>query len=164
MIHKKMKTKDPMDAVLLQIQENKSRDGSGHFMDREETEIFGEFDGHQGMRSESGRCYPVPHNYASRSMLLEGDKMKLMITPDGEFIFKQIGPVERKKFIGMAKVGPDGDMWVLNPQTGKCYKVLLASATFHKVCEGDEVTATIPKYGETEWCALECVIFKRKTI
>ena len=61
--------------------------------------IEGVFDG-QIMIDQEGKNYPVPANYASKSKLVEGDIMKLTITPEGKFLYKQIGPVERKTVIG----------------------------------------------------------------
>ena len=60
--------------------------------------IEGQFDG-QNMIGPDGKVYPVPANYASKSKLVEGDTLKLTIAQDGSFIYKQIGPVERKKII-----------------------------------------------------------------
>ena len=60
--------------------------------------IEGIFDG-QIMIGPDGKNYPVPANYASKSKLVEGDIMKLTITDDGKFLYKQIGPVERKTVI-----------------------------------------------------------------
>ena len=60
--------------------------------------IEGVFDG-QMMLGPDGKNYPIPANYASKSKLVEGDILKLTITEDGGFIYKQIGPVERKQII-----------------------------------------------------------------
>ena len=65
--------------------------------------IEGAFDG-QNMIGPEGKIYPVPANYASKSKLVEGDTLKLTIVDDGSFIYKQIGPVERKKLIGSLKL------------------------------------------------------------
>src|ERR1043166_2113736 len=61
--------------------------------------IEGVFDG-QNMVGPDGKQYPVPANYASKSKLVEGDVLKLTIAEDGSFIYKQIGPVERRKILG----------------------------------------------------------------
>ena len=60
--------------------------------------IEGVFDG-QVMIGPDGKNYPVPANYASKSKLVEGDMLKLTITDDGGFIYKQIGPTELRKII-----------------------------------------------------------------
>ena len=65
--------------------------------------IEGVFDG-QNMIGPDKKQYPVPANYASKSKLVEGDVLKLTIAEDGSFIYKQIGPVERKKMLGILMV------------------------------------------------------------
>ena len=60
--------------------------------------IEGVFDG-QTMIGPDGKNYPVPANYASKSKLVEGDILKLTISDDGGFVYKQIGPVARRQII-----------------------------------------------------------------
>lgn len=119
--------------------------------------IEGVFDG-QNMIGPDKKQYPVPANYASKSKLVEGDVLKLTIAEDGSFIYKQIGPVERKKMLGFLTVDEKGDFRVL--AEGKPYKVLLASLTYFKAESGDEVTIVAPKEIESEWAAVENVIKK----
>ena len=97
--------------------------------------IEGVFDG-QNMMGPDGKKYPVPANYASKSKLVEGDVLKLTIADDGSFIYKQIGPVERVKKIGILSVEANGEYRV--ETSGKSYKVLLASLTYFKAEPGDE--------------------------
>ncbi len=119
--------------------------------------IEGVFDG-QNMIGPDKKQYPVPANYASKSKLVEGDVLKLTIADDGSFIYKQIGPVERKKMLGILMVDEKGDFKVL--AEGKPYKVLLASLTYFKAEAGDEVTIVVPQSQETDWAAVENVIKK----
>lgn len=56
-------------------------------MDYQNRIIKGEFDG-QHMAGEDGKRYPIPPNYASKSKLLTGDRLKLIIDVDSSFIFK----------------------------------------------------------------------------
>jgi len=58
--------------------------------------IEGVFNG-EGMVGSDGKVYSVPPNYASKSRLVEGDILKLTIKNDGTFIYKQIGPIERRR-------------------------------------------------------------------
>src|SRR3989338_7659848 len=44
------------------------------------------------MQGDDGKEYTVPANYASKSKLVHGDRLKLTITKSGSFIYKQIGP------------------------------------------------------------------------
>ena len=119
--------------------------------------IEGVFDG-QNMIGPDKKQYPVPANYASKSKLVEGDVLKLTIAEDGSFIYKQIGPVERKKMLGVLLVDEKGDFKVL--AEGKPYKVLLASLTYFKAEAGDEVTIVVPMQINSDWAAVENVIKK----
>lgn len=119
--------------------------------------IEGVFDG-QNMVGPDGRIFPVPANYASKSKLVEGDILKLTISDDGTFIFKQIGPVERKKLIGEVVKGENDEYRV--QVDDKSYKVLLASVTYFKADVGDEVTIVVPREKEASWSAVENIIKK----
>jgi hypothetical protein len=117
--------------------------------------IEGIFDG-QSMIGEDKKVYPIPANYASKSKLVEGDTLKLTILEDGSFIYKQIGPVERKHVRGMLHKDERGEFRV---QVGRGeYRVLLASVTYFKGVSGDEVTLIIPDSGQASWGAIENII------
>jgi hypothetical protein len=117
--------------------------------------IEGVFDG-QNMQGNDGEEYPVPPNYASKSKLVEGDVLKLTIGTDGALLYKQINPVERRRAIGTLVVDEMGNFGVKTPE--KTYRILLASITFYRAEEGDEVTVLVPEHGEAEWGAVEHVI------
>lgn len=117
--------------------------------------IEGVFDG-QNMIGPDKKQYPVPANYASKSKLVEGDVLKLTIADDGSFIYKQIGPVERKKMLGLLSQDETGQYRVV--AGAKSYKILLASLTYFKAEPGDEVTVVIPAEGDANWAAVENVI------
>ena len=102
--------------------------------------VEGVFDG-QNMIGPDGKSYPVPANYASKSKLVQGDVLKLTIMPDGAFVYKQIGPVERKRVIGTL-IYEDGQYRVLC--SAKAYKVLLASVTYYRASVGDHITLITP--------------------
>lgn len=116
--------------------------------------IEGVFDG-QNMVGPNEKTYPVPANYASKSKLVEGDILKLTISEDGSFIYKQIGPIERKKLIGTVTL-QEGTYMV--EAGGKLYHVLFASVTYFKAQPGDEVTVVIPADRPASWAAIEAVI------
>src|SRR3990167_2366131 len=61
--------------------------------------ITGVFDGEE-MVAEAGEKYPVPANYASKSLLVVGDTLKL-VEERGEKRFKQIEHVKRHKSVGI---------------------------------------------------------------
>ncbi len=116
--------------------------------------IEGIFDG-ENMVAPNDKKYPVPPNYASKSKLVPGDVLKLTIIPDGSFIFKQIGPVERKKIVGT--LAQDNDKYRVLAD-GKAYNVLYASVTYFKANPGDKVTLIVPEKEESVWGAIENVI------
>jgi len=118
---------------------------------------YGFFDG-QIMIGDDGKQYPVPANYASKSKLVEGDKLKLTITPNNRFVYKQIGPVQRNYLIGLVKQDEKGNFTIQTKE--KEYKVLLAAATYFKIEPGDEVTLIVPQNGDTAWGAIENVLQK----
>ena len=118
--------------------------------------IEGVFDG-QNMVGPDGKRYSVPANYASKSKLVEGDMLKLTITEDGYFVFKQIGPVDRMRLVGtLTSDDTTGDYFVL--AGNKSYKMLLASITYFKGEPGDEVVVLVPKEGAPTWAAVENII------
>ncbi|MFH0821099.1 MAG: hypothetical protein V1908_04985 [Candidatus Peregrinibacteria bacterium] len=118
--------------------------------------IEGVFDG-QNMVDKKGNTFPVPANYASKSKLIPGDVLKLTVTEEGKFLYKQIGPVERKTVIGPL-VHKDGQYMIL--ANGKAYRVLLASVTYFRAAVGDEVALIIPMKEDSEWGAIEAVLPK----
>lgn len=121
------------------------------------TIIEGIFDGEE-MIDKDGKKYAVPANYASKSKLVPGDKMKLTISPDGSYIFKQIGPVDRKRLIG--KLLKNGDKWLISCE-GHKFQVLQSSVSYFKAKLGDKVTVIVPKVGEADWAAVENVLEKK---
>jgi len=122
--------------------------------DGEEKVIQGIFDGEQ-MTDEDGEAYPVPQNYASKSKLVPGDALKLTIAADGAFLYKQIGPVDRKQVIGILTY-EDSEYKVVVGK--KSYKALLASVTYYKAEIGDKVTLIIPEKEDSDYGAIDNVL------
>lgn len=117
--------------------------------------IEGVFDG-QIMIGPDGKNYPVPANYASKSKLVEGDLMKLTITPEGKFLYKQIGPVDRRSVIGTL-IHHDDKYYV--EVAGREYEILYASVTYFHLKEGSQVSVIIPdKNDDAQWAAVEAAL------
>ena len=117
--------------------------------------VEGVFDG-QIMIDQDGKNYPVPANYASKSKLVEGDIMKLTITPEGKFLYKQIGPVERRTVIGTL-THHDDKYYV--EVAGKEYEILYASVTYFRLKEGQQVSVVIPANNDqATWAAVEAAL------
>ena len=151
------KTIQGAKAMLLQL-EGKKKAGRPRKLEVDTdggTIIEGTFDG-QIMLGTDGKQYPVPANYASK--LVEGDMLKLTITENGAFLYKQIGPIDRRHAIAVVTQDENGNYYVL--ADGKPYRVLLASITYFKATPGDEVAIVTPRGLEATWAAIENVIQK----
>ncbi len=118
--------------------------------------VEGVFDGEK-MIGPDGKQYSVPANYASKSKLVEGDILKLTITQDGTFVYKQIGPIERIRVIGTLE--KEDDVFYVSSDNKK-WRILTASVTYFKGKPGDEAVILIPKAGESKWAAVENIISK----
>ncbi len=120
--------------------------------------LEGYFSGEK-MIGDDGNDYNVPPNYASKSKLVTGDRMKLIITPHGAFIYKQIGPIERKRVIGSLNFNVEHNRWTVQcPEA--IYRVLPASISFYKGKPGDEVILFVPEHTPAEWGAVDQLIAK----
>lgn len=120
--------------------------------------IEGIFDGEQ-MLGKDGQKYPVSPNYASKSQLVVGDKLKLTITQDGRFLYKQIGPVDRKYVV--CKLEKSGSQYYAMCKDKK-YRILLASVTYFKANIGDKLTVVVPESEDADWSAVVNVIGPKK--
>jgi hypothetical protein len=158
MINNAERTIQSAKAMLLQL-EGKKKTGRKRKVEEsdEGTIVEGTFDG-QIMLGTDGKQYPVPANYASKSKLVEGDMLKLTITTDGSFVYKQIGPIERSHALGIVSQDEKGNYYILSE--GKPFKVLLASITYFKAEPGDEVALVKPRDIESSWAAIENVLQK----
>lgn len=118
--------------------------------------VEGVFDG-QHMVGSDGRQYIVPQNYASKSKLVEGDILKLTIQANGSFLFKQIGPIERERVVGLLVSDENTHEWKIVAE-GKKYSVLPASISYFKGQAGDSVVILIPKEAPSKWATVENII------
>jgi len=148
------------DEVRISIgQISDSSDSGGIARETEEAGqgriIEGVFDG-ENMIGPDGKQYSVPANYASKSKLVEGDILKLTITETGTFVYKQIGPIERKRVVGVLDESTSGNFMVISED--KKWRVLTASVTYFKGQDKDEVVILLPKTGESKWAAVENIV------
>ncbi len=118
--------------------------------------VVGVFDGEK-MVDEKGETHPVPENYASKSILVAGDTLKL-VEQGREKRFKQLEHVKRHKTSGiLAK--KDGK-WVAVTSEGS-YKLLPASIEHFGGDTGDEVLVQLPANNlQTTWAAVEKITKK----
>lgn len=120
--------------------------------------VEGIFDG-QNMVDEKNEVYPVAANYASKSKLVEGDRLKLMIQENGSFIYKQIELIPRKLLVG--KLILDGNQYQVLTEN-RAYNVLYASVTFFHCKVGSNITVIVPEDGLSTWAAVENVIHEKE--
>ncbi|MBI5221438.1 MAG: hypothetical protein HY979_01390 [Candidatus Magasanikbacteria bacterium] len=118
--------------------------------------IEGVFNGEKMIGSD-GAEYVVPANYASKSKLVEGDILKLSIGSNGSFIYKQIGPTERKQLVTTLAKNEGNGQWYAVVGNNR-WKLLTASVTYFHGLPGDEIVILIPKDGKSNWAAVENII------
>ncbi len=118
--------------------------------------VEGVFDG-SAMIGQDGKEYSVPPNYASKSKLVEGDILKLTINRAGSFVYKQIGPIERRRVIATLDFDSVKNQYTAIAED-KSWKLLTASVTYYKGEKGDEVIILVPKASHSNWAAVENVI------
>lgn len=121
--------------------------------------IEGYFDG-ESMIGDNGQVYVVPPNYASKTQLVVGDRMKWLMTPERD-IFKLIQPASRERVTGTFTIENDNYL-VLVDRFPNPVKILKASATYAMknlgLQPGDEVAITIPKDTTPSWGAFNSIV------
>jgi hypothetical protein len=115
--------------------------------------LEGFFDG-ASMLTSDGERHNVPENYASKSKLVEGDVLKLTIRSDGSYLYKQIGPVDRKRIVGKLGLDSGTNEYVVTHNDG-AFKVLGVSVSYFKGVPGDEVVVIVPSARKSSWAAIE---------
>ena len=112
---------------------------------------------HAGLKFGSLICYEIVFPDLVRRFAKKGADFLVTITNDGSFIYKQIGPIDRQRLIGMlAKDETTSDYRVIAGD--RSYRVLLASVTYFKGEVGDEVVILVPKDKTSRWSAVENII------
>lgn len=101
--------------------------------------VSGTFDG-INMVSEDGKKYEVPPNYAAKSRLLFGSKLK-MVEEDGKTLFKQTEKLPHKEMQGM--VSKKEGQWYVLSSSGS-YRISDVAAEFNDLKVNDEVVILVP--------------------
>ena len=99
--------------------------------------------------------YPVPANYASKSKLVQWDKLKVTINTTGKMLYKQIAPINREFITWLVVKEKDKFQVVANWKT---YDLLTAAVTHFKANIWDNVTVIIPKWKDATFAAIDLVI------
>lgn len=116
--------------------------------------IEGIFDG-RDMTGADSKTYPVPANYASKSKIVEGSKLKCIIKADGSFQYKIIK--EGDFVTSTGTIIRDAERFVVVSQDGM-YQLLPAAVTFIRARVGDRIAIRIPKWGKATYAAIEARI------
>jgi hypothetical protein len=118
--------------------------------------VEGVFTGEDMLGADNNK-YVVPVNYASKSKLVQGDRMKLTIEGSGKMLYKQIKQIDRETRVGLL-TQDKGRYQVVSD--GVSYDVLTAAVTHFKAEIGDNVTVLIPAGKEATFGAIEAVMPK----
>ncbi|NJK70918.1 MAG: hypothetical protein HC932_01475 [Thermales bacterium] len=121
--------------------------------------VEGYFDG-ESMIGDNGQTYLIPPNYASKTQLVLGDRMKWILTTSRE-IFKLIQPALRERATGTFTVEDDRYLVIVDKHPNPV-QILKASATYAMknlgLQVGDEVAITIPKDSTPTWGAFNSIV------
>lgn len=107
------------------------------------------------MLGADGNKYPVPANYSSKSKLVQWDKLKVTIMPNGKMLYKQIAPIERSYITWLVVKEKDKFQVVAEDQT---YDLLTAAVTHFKANIWDTITVIVPNWKQATFAAIETVI------
>lgn len=118
--------------------------------------VEGVFTG-DAMLGSDGNMYPIPQNYASKSHLVQGSKLKAIIGSEGKIVYKIIEEIEFENQVGLITSNHDKFQVV---SCWKTYNVLTASITFLKANIGDTVSIRLPKWKEATYATLDAVLPK----
>jgi len=102
--------------------------------------LVGKYDG-MFMVTEAGKKYPVPDNYAAKTKLVYGDKLKMIEGPEGRR-FKLIEEVERVEEEAQLVV-KDGRFEALGKDGS--YKLIQGAVRYWNGVEGDKLKILLPK-------------------
>jgi hypothetical protein len=101
--------------------------------------------------------YPIPVNYASKSKMVQWDKLKLTINSAWKMIYKQISPIEREIKTWLVTK----DNWKFQVVCDwNTYDLLTAAVTHFKAEIWDTVSVLLPKGKKASFAAIEAVIPK----
>lgn len=109
------------------------------------------------MLGPDGSVYPVPQNYSSKSLLVQGSRLKATIDVHGGIKYKIIEEIPFETSIGI--VTKNGDKYEITTDA-KTYKVLMAAITFHKCSVWDTVSIRTPKWKDATYAVIESIIPK----
>lgn len=110
------------------------------------------------MLGTDGNMYPVPQNYASKSLLVQGSKLKATIDSSWRIKYKIISEIPFSTSLWI--ITKNGEKYQIVTDT-KSYNVLVAAITFHKCTIGDTVSIRVPEWKDATYAVIESIIPKK---
>ncbi len=101
--------------------------------------------------------YPIPANYASKSKLVQWDRLKLTIDTIGRMTYKQILPIPR--FIKTWIIAKENDRYIVICDS-KSYNLLQRAVTHFKLEIWDKVSVVLPEWKDATFAAIEMALPK----
>lgn len=111
------------------------------------------------MVSSDGQRHDVPKNYAAKSLLVNGDELKMM-EQDGKVAFKIVNKVPRKKIEGLLSK-KDGKFVILSDSG--TFNLLKTAVEFRNIKQGEWILAVIPETGSANNFAAVDKIIKKES-
>lgn len=119
--------------------------------------IEGVFTG-EWMLGVDGNTYPVPQNYASKSLLVQWSKLKASIEQNWRIKYKIISEIPFTTEVGI--ITKNGEKYQITTET-RTYNVLVAAITFHKCEIGDTVSIRVPEWKTATYAVIESILPKK---
>ena len=101
--------------------------------------------------------YPIPVNYASKSKMVQWDKLKLTVDWAWRMTYKQIAPIEREIKSGLVTQDKGKFQVVCESNT---YDLLTAAVTHSKAEIWDTISVLLPKGKQASFAAIDSVLPK----
>jgi len=123
--------------------------------------VEGNFDG-ENMIGDDGKIYAIPANYASKTKLVVGDRMKRILTDTYREVYKVIQKASSKRAVGVFTMDENGEYVVIIDTIPNPIRVLKASITFaikqQNLKTGDTVAVLIPANSPSTWGAFDAIV------
>ncbi len=107
------------------------------------------------MLGSDGNKYPIPVNYASKSKMVQWDKLKLTIDSLWKMTYKQIAPIEREIKSGL--VTEDKGKFQIVCEWN-VYNLLTAAITHGGIKIWDTISVILPKGKQASFAAIDSII------
>lgn len=116
--------------------------------------VEGVFTG-EGMLAADGNIYSVPYNYASKSKLVQGSRLKAMIQGDGKILYKIIEEIPFDSKVGLITKDKDNYHVIVEDKT---YRVLTAAVTYVKAEAGNRVSIRVPSGKDATFATIDSLL------